>query len=54
MVDKINYLNCPMCGKEYYVTRALYLEQAKNPKVKLMCPYCRKEFYAKDAKFVED
>jgi len=51
MADKVFYLNCPMCGKEYYTGRELYLEQEKNPKIKLMCPYCRKEFYGKDAKF---
>lgn len=51
MDPKIYYLNCPKCGKEYYVARALYEIQQKNRDVKLMCPYCQKEFPAKDAKF---
>ena len=51
MDPKIYYLDCPKCGKEYYVVRALYEIQQKNRDVKLMCPYCQKEFPARDAKF---
>ena len=52
-MDKIVYLNCPLCGKEYYIARVLYLEQQRNQKMKLMCPYCKEEFSGKDAEFSE-
>jgi len=48
------FLNCPKCAKEYYVMTELYLEQARDPQIKLICPYCHHEFYGKDAKFKED
>ena len=51
MEPKIYYLNCPICGKEYYIARALYEIQLGDPDVKLMCPYCQKEFPAREGKF---
>jgi ribosomal protein L33 len=52
-MKKNYYLNCPECGKEYYLEGDLFQEQKQNPNIKLMCPYCRREFYGKDAKFKE-
>jgi hypothetical protein len=52
MDPKIYYLICPVCGKDYYIARALYRIQQSNPEVMLMCPYCQKEFPAKTAKFM--
>lgn len=52
-MKRIHYLNCPECGKEYFIEKRLYLEQERNSEIKLICPYCHKEFYGKDAKFVD-
>lgn len=50
----IFHLDCPKCGGEYYLERGLYLEQSRNPEIKLICPYCHEEFYGRDAKFKEN
>ena len=53
-MKKNYFLDCPKCGKEYYLEGDLFFEQKRNPKLKLLCPYCQKEFYGKEAKFKEE
>ena len=42
---KVHYIECALCGKEYYLDRILAEVVEVNPKQKLKCPFCRKEFH---------
>jgi transposase-like protein len=46
---KVHYVECALCGKEYYLDRILSEVVEANPKQKLKCPFCKKEFL-KDGK----
>ncbi len=41
---KVHYIECAVCGKEYYLDRILAEVVEANPKQKLKCPFCKKEF----------
>ena len=41
---KVNYVECPLCRKKYYLDLILSKALIANPAQKLKCPYCRKEF----------
>ena len=42
---KVHYIECALCGKEYYLDRILAEVVEVNPKQKLKCPFCKKEFH---------
>jgi hypothetical protein len=46
---KVHYVECSLCGKEYYLDLILSEVVEANPKQKLKCPFCKKEFL-KDGK----
>ena len=41
---KVHYVECSLCGKEYYLDRILYEAWVANPDQKLKCPFCKKSF----------
>lgn len=43
----VHYVNCEVCGKEYYVDKELYQTVLSNPEQVLKCPFCKKEFILK-------
>jgi len=47
---RVHYVECSLCGKEYYVDRILEEVLESNPKQKLKCPFCKKVFLPKKAK----
>jgi hypothetical protein len=44
---KVNYVQCAVCHKEYYLDRMLYEALVSGRKQKLKCPFCKKGFYLK-------
>ncbi len=42
---RVNYVECSLCRKEYYLDRILSEALISNPMQKLKCPFCKKEFY---------
>jgi uncharacterized Zn-finger protein len=41
---KVNYVECSVCRKKYYLDLILSKALITNPAQTLKCPYCRKEF----------
>jgi uncharacterized Zn-finger protein len=41
---KVNYVECSVCRKKYYLDLILSKALISNPAQKLKCPYCRSEF----------
>jgi uncharacterized Zn-finger protein len=41
---RVNYVECSLCGKEYYLDRILSEALKSRPMQKLKCPFCKKEF----------
>jgi C4-type Zn-finger protein len=42
---KTHYVECPVCGKEFYLETLLYQTVMSNPKQNLKCPFCKEDFY---------
>jgi uncharacterized Zn-finger protein len=42
---KVHYVECSLCGKEYYLDKILAEVVEVNPRQKLKCPFCKKEFH---------
>jgi len=42
-MEKISYVSCPQCGKEFYIERADYVGK---PGALCHCPFCAREFKA--------
>lgn len=41
----VHFVDCPSCGKEYYLETNLFHTVRANPgKHKLKCPFCKSEF----------
>ncbi len=47
---KVNYVECVLCRKKYYLDRILTEALTSNPAQKLKCPFCKKEFYLEKGK----
>ena len=41
---RVHYVECTICGKEYYIDQILHEAIVSNPEQKLKCPFCKKEF----------
>ena len=47
-MQKVYYVECPSCRKEYYLHRTLYEIAVVNPGQKLKCPFCKTDFLSKE------
>jgi len=43
-MQKVYWIECPACRKEYYLHKLTYEAATSNPEQKLKCPFCKKEF----------
>jgi hypothetical protein len=42
-MDKVSYVTCPGCSRDFYVERSEY---AGHPEAPCQCPFCLREFTA--------
>ena len=47
-MQKVHYIECPSCHREYYLQKMLYEAAVVNPDQKLKCPFCKTDFLSKE------